>query len=151
MCFFFEKESWLCRCPDTSFFIIYLCCHMLVQNQLTSPHWVYNICKALQYWALWRYIEITHSENVNWQCQPQDVDMTALSISSDITFLPLSPSISTKWIEKSIARNALESCLVFVFGFCCCCCCFDKKLDRGIVKRSHSWSSHCALHIIGFH
>lgn len=98
--FFFKKESWLFWCPDSSFFIMYLCCHILVQNQLTSALWVSNICQALRCWLLWRYIEITHSENMNWQCKTPDVNMTALSICSDITFLLLSPSLSTKMNRK---------------------------------------------------
>lgn len=99
--FFFKKESWLFWCPDSSFFIMYLCCHILVQNQLTSALWVSNICQALRCWLLWRYIEITHSENMNWQCKTPDVNMTALSICSDITFLLWVPAFPWKRIERS--------------------------------------------------
>lgn len=105
--FFFEEKSWLFWCPDSSFFIIYLHCHALVQNQLTSTHWAYNMCKALPCWLLWRCIETIHSENVTWQCNTPDVDVTALSISSEITFLPPSPSLSTKTNRKKCPGSYL--------------------------------------------
>lgn len=100
--FFFWKKSWLFYCLASSFFIIYLYCHTHVQNQLTSTHWGYNICKALQYWLLWRWVEVTHSENANWHCKNTDVDVTALSstISIYFTFLPLIASLSTKTNRK---------------------------------------------------
>lgn len=68
-----------------------------------------------------RYIEITHSENAEWQCKTPDVDMTSLSISSDSTFLPLSLSLSTKTNRKTCPGRGL---FFFVFFG-------GKKLERG--------------------